>query len=121
MGFLLRSAVGLGAVYFAMFGHGAPTSEIAAPADPCRIAADASLRGDSGLAAQWAAASCAAKFAGRAQRLTAPLVAATTLSPPPAPRPAATPRPQNGTLSEADLQEPWFGPAHLTRKAPFRG
>ena len=75
MGFLLRSAIGLGAVYFAMFGQAAHVAEVAAPSNPCVEAANASLRGDSGLGAQWAAAGCAAKISGRSQRLSASLAA----------------------------------------------
>lgn len=128
MGFLLRSAIGLGAVYFAMFGQAQHAAEVASASNPCVLAANASLRGDSGVSAQWAAAGCAAKLSGHTQRIAQTLAAAAALSPPapapaaaPAPRPTPTAKPQNGTLTQADFQDPWFGPSRIQRKGGWRG
>lgn len=112
MSFIFKSAIGLGAVYFAMFspalkpGEIGPTVALCASAAESRAVADASLRGDAALAG------CALRLGAEAQRLVA-----NPASPgvPPDFRGAA------GSLTDADLREPWFGPGPLQRKAAKRG
>lgn len=113
MGVLLKSAVGLGAVYFAMFAPALKSDEVLATADPCVKAARLQLADATALRARWAAAGCALSVGAQAQTFVGPTL-------PPPERPArATPKP--GALTEADLQEPWFGPAPPTRKSSKRG
>ena len=116
MGFILKSAVGLGVVYFAMFGPAFKDVDVAPTASLCGEAAQARIAGDASLAAQFAAAGCVVKVATEAQRI---VKAAPAPAPPPPPPPVA--KPAAGTLTEADLAEPWFGPARLTRKSAKRG
>ena len=123
MGFLFKSAIVLGAVYFAMFGQALRSDEVGSAANLCANAASQRLAGDSSLSAQWRAAGCAVAVAAAAQHASAPAPAAA-----PPPRQAnpgqANPRqakPRSGTLTEADLAEPWFGPARIPRKAARRG
>jgi hypothetical protein len=125
MGFLFKSAVGLGVVYFAMFGQEWRGGELAPQANVCADAAKAGLAGDSGLPGKWAAAGCAVSLAEQAQKLSAPMIAvkplgtAKPLAAPPSPAPAQ--KTQIGTLTQADLQEPWFGPVRSPRKGGLRG
>jgi len=116
MGFLFKSAIGLGAVYFAMFGQALRSDEAASTANLCASAANARLAGDSDLRAQWRAAGCAVAAASFVERAAPALVAAPRREPTPA---RATPR--SGTLTQADLAEPWFGPARIPRKGERRG
>jgi hypothetical protein len=123
MGFLFKSAIGLGAVYFAMFGQALRSDGAASTASLCASAATERLAGDSTLRAQWRTAGCAVAAAGLVERATpAPVaaphaaVAAPAIAPPP-----AREKPRFGALTEADLAEPWFGPARIPRKAARRG
>ncbi len=122
MSFLLKSVVGLGAVYAAMFGPALKSGDPDSKATLCAIAAHApALGGDeAGLRSQLLAAGCVISFNDAAQRLAA------SLSAPPAAPPLATappPPPQTklsaGSLTPADLLEPWYGVdprAHKPRK-----
>jgi hypothetical protein len=121
MGMLLKSAIGLGSVYFAMFAPAIPTADVGPAANLCGAAVQARIAGDESLRAQWIAAGCAAKVIAEAQRVTS--------APPPklvilSQKPAAPPPPAkalSGTLTEADLAEPWFGPGRISRKSANRG
>jgi hypothetical protein len=122
MGFLFKSAIGLGAVYFAMFGPALRSDGAASTASLCASAATERLAGDSTLRAQWRTAGCAVAAAGLVQNVN--LVARTSAAVPVAAPPIASParaRPRSGVLTEADLAEPWFGPARIPRKAARRG
>jgi hypothetical protein len=120
MGMLLKSAIGLGAVYFAMFAPAIWSADIGPAANLCGAAARAQLEGDATLRAQWAAAGCAVKLA-EAQRIVIALPPKAA-PPPPPPKPAPpSPRAVSGTLTEADLAAPWFGPARSARKSGGRG
>jgi hypothetical protein len=118
MSFLLKSVVGLGAVYAAMFGPALKSGDPDSKATLCAIAAHApALGGDeAGLRSQLLAAGCAISFNDAAQRLAA------SLSPPPA---VAPPPPQiklsAGTLTAEDLREPWAGLDPRGRKPRKRG
>ena len=117
MSFVFKSTIGLGAVYFAMFAPALKSSDVAPTASLCAGAVQAQFAGEADLRARWSAAGCALAISAQSQRLTAPLAAASKLTAAPAParRPA-------GSLTEADLREPWFGPsAHSLRKAGRRG
>jgi hypothetical protein len=116
MGFLFKSAIGLGAVYFAMFGQALRSDEAGSAASLCANAASERLAGDSGLGAQWRAAGCAVAVTAAVQHASAPPPA---VAAPAAPPPQAKPR--SGSLTEADLAAPWFGPARIPRKAARRG
>jgi hypothetical protein len=116
MGFLFKSAIGLGAVYFAMFGQALRSDEAASTASLCANAASARLAGDSGLRAQWRAAGCAVTAASLVERAPLAPVSAPRLAPPP-----TRAKPRSGTLTQADLAEPWFGPARIPRKGARRG
>lgn len=121
MGFLLKSTMGLGAVYFAMFGQALQSSDLAPRGSVCASAASAAVSRDSGLGARLQAASCAAALAAEAEGLNAPLKAATSLTPPlRAPLPP-TAKASVGTLTQADLSAPWFGPSRIPRKIAARG
>jgi hypothetical protein len=111
MGFLFKSAIGLGVVYCAMFGQALRSDAVGPAANLCASAVGRQLAGDSSFDAQWKAAGCVAALATIRVK-TAPTSAS-------APAPRAKPRP--GTLTEADLAEPWFGPARSLRKAGGRG
>jgi len=114
MGFLFKSAIGLGAVYFAMFGQ-APRSEgVGAAASLCAGAASQRLAGDASLSAQASAAGCAVAAVSLAQQTRA-------AAPPLAGPPPQQAKPHFGALTEADLAEPWFGPVRAPRKAARRG
>ncbi len=112
MSFLLKSAMGLGAVYFAMFSPALKPSAIGPTAAICASAAQAGLDGDASLRGAAAAAGCALQLRAEAQRLAAPAIA-------PVPAPAV--KSVAGSLSEDDLREPWFGPGPLQQKAARRG
>jgi hypothetical protein len=113
MGFLIKSAIGLGCVYFAMFGQTLKSADLAPTTNLCASVAKAAVAGGAALRAQWAAAGCVAALETRTQALAAPA------APPPALR--TTPRSAAGTLSDADLREPWFGPGRIPRKVERRG
>ena len=115
MGVIFKSAVGLGAVYFAMFAPTVKSDEMAATASLCAAAAQSRQADEAPLRARWAAAGCVLAVSAQAQRLTA-------ASPPPPPA-AATARAKavSGALTEADLREPWFGPTATGRKTAKRG
>ncbi len=118
MGFVFKSAIGLGAVYFAMFSSAPQALDLGPAAALCTAAAKSRLSGD-GFRAQWAAAGCGASIVSVAAK-----AAALPSFPPPAAPPAAPPpaaKPVAGTLTEADLREPWFGPGRLSRKGAKRG
>jgi hypothetical protein len=124
MGMLLKSAIGLGAVYIAMFAPAirsadmAPVANLGPAANLCAAAARAQLAGDASLRAQWSAAGCAVKLV-EAQRAVS---AAPPKAAPPPPKPAPPARKAvSGMLTEADLAEPWFGPARPLRKSAGRG
>jgi hypothetical protein len=115
MSFLLKSVVGLGSVYIAMFAPAMKPGDTPTKATVCAIAARAAMHGeDSGaLRAELSAAGCAITFSEEAQHIAASLAlppAAASPPPPPSPRPA-------GTLTPADLSEPWYGPDPHRRKA----
>ncbi len=115
MGFIFKSTIGLGCVYFAMFGQALQSADLAPTANLCASAAKAGLMSDPTLRAQWAAAGCAVAMSAVTQRLAAPSAA----PPPPAPR--AAPQGPTGTLTEADMRDPWFGPGRIPRKLDRRG
>jgi hypothetical protein len=120
MGMLLKSAFGLGAVYFAMFAPAIWSADIGPAANLCGAAARAQLEGDATLRAQWAAAGCAVKLAEAQRAVSAP--PPPKAAPPPPPKPAlASAKAVSGTLTQADLAEPWFGPARSLRKSGGRG
>jgi hypothetical protein len=110
MSFIFKSAMGLGAVYFAMFSPALKSGEIAPTAALCASAAQARVNGDASLRGQWAAAGCALRLGAETQRLIA-----STATPPLPVRSAV------GSLTDDDLREPWFGPGQLQRKAAKRG
>jgi len=116
MGMFLKSAIGLGSVYFAMFAPAIWSADIGPAANLCASAARARLEGDATLHAQWSAAGCAVKLAAVSAPPSKPA------PPPPPPKPALPPpKAVSGTLSEADLAEPWFGPTRASRKSGARG
>ena len=108
MGFIVKSAIGLGCVYFAMFGQ---SVDIAPTAKLCGSAAKAGLTGDA-ISRAAGAAGCAAAIGAASQRVS-------EAAPAPAPRPAA--KRAVGTLSTDDLRAPWFGPERIPRKTDRRG
>jgi hypothetical protein len=117
MGMLIKSAIGLGAVYVAMFAPEIRGADIGPSASLCGVAARARLEGDATLRAQWSAAGCAVKLIEAQQAVNAP-------APKPAPSPLAkpaAPKALPGTLTEADLAAPWFGPTRPARKSAGRG
>ena len=117
MGVWIKSAIGLGGVYFAMFGQALHAPDVQSAATACLRAVEA---GDT-LQGKFAAASCAQSATTHAQRLTAALATPAAPVNPPPPRasaPAAPPKP--GTLTEADLSAPWYGPTRSTRKTSRR-
>ncbi len=118
MGMLLKSAIGLGAVYFAMFGAGDRSADIGPAANLCASAARARLEGDAALRAQWSAAGCVREARRRAAGRQRAAAKARRRRRPAAEgrRRRAAPRPHSGTLTEADLAEPWFGPARYSTK-----
>ncbi|MDE3175737.1 MAG: hypothetical protein KGM15_06450 [Pseudomonadota bacterium] len=109
MGFLIRSAIGLGCVYYAMFGQALRPGELAPAAQLCADAASASLTPDAGLRAPLAAAGCAEALTSQARR-AAPQTA-----------PVAKAKRPSGTLTADDLRDPWLGPGRLARKTGARG
>jgi hypothetical protein len=121
MSFLLKSVVGLGAVYAAMFGPALKSGDLDSKAALCAIAAHApALNSDeAGLRGQLLAAGCAISFNDATQRLAASLAA------PPAPAPPPPPPPQTklsaGSLTPTDLLEPWYGFDPRVRKPRKRG
>jgi hypothetical protein len=122
MGVLFKSAIGLGAVYLAMFGPALKSADVGATASLCGNAAQARLAGDESLRAQLAAAGCVVKVAAESERLakaTALKVALPARVAQPSPPPPPAPKVRPGTLTESDLAEPWFGPA--PRKSAKRG
>jgi hypothetical protein len=112
MGFLIRSAIGLGCVYYAMFGQALRPGELAPAAQLCADAASASLTPDAGLRAPLAAAGCAEALTSQARK-TAPAA--------PQAAPATKAKRPTGTLTADDLRDPWLGPGRLARKAGARG
>ena len=114
MGFLFKSAIGLGVVYFAMFGQAPRSDGVGAAASLCAGAAGQRLAGDSSLGAQASAAGCAVAAVRLARQTRA-------AAPPLAPPPPQQAKPHVGALTEADLAAPWFGPAPARRKAARRG
>jgi hypothetical protein len=121
MSFLLKSVVGLGAVYAAMFGPALKSGDPDSKATLCAIAAHAPAVGgdEAGLRSQLLAAGCAISFNDAAQRLAASLSAApAAAAPPPAPSQA---RLSAGTLTADDLREPWAGFDPRARKPRKRG
>jgi hypothetical protein len=137
MSFLLKSVVGLGAVYAAMFGPALKSGDPDSKATLCAIAAHApALGGDeAGLRSQLLAAGCAISFNDAAQRLAASLTtapapprfaglpAAAPMAALPAPTPPPPPqtRPSAGSLTAADLLEPWYGVDPRARRPRKRG
>jgi hypothetical protein len=115
MGFVTKSAIGLGCVYFAMFSQSLKSEDLASTTNPCASAAKAVVTRDKALRAQWAAAGCAVEIRADAQQ------AAAAAAPPPPPQPRISPPRASGTLTEADMLEPWFGPGRILRKSDRRG
>jgi hypothetical protein len=122
MSFLLKSAVGLGAVYFAMFSPEPKSGELGSKETLCAIATRAETLGGDLWAyrAQLAAAGCVVSLGEAAKRLAASLAAPAAATPPPAapPPPPAQNKPALGSLTADDLRDPWFGPdphAHKPR------
>ncbi len=117
MGVIFKSTIGLGVVYFAMFGTALKPGEVASTAALCASAAQAQIVGEATLHGQWAGAGCAIELGAQAERVIAPVAAPTGRATPAAP-PAKS---VAGSLTENDLREPWFGPGPLQRKAAQRG
>jgi hypothetical protein len=119
MGFVVRSVIGLGAVYYAMFSPALKTGDLPRTAAYCASAANsqAALRLDQALQARLAAAGCAISFSADAQRIAASLA----LPPIPPPRAPAETKAVPGSLTQADLAEPWYGPDPRARKPHKRG
>jgi hypothetical protein len=109
MGFLVKSAIGLGCVYFAMFGQPLQSADLAPTANLCQSAAKAGLTGDA-ISRAAGVAGCAVAIGTVSERLAAAA---------PAPRPAS--KRAAGTLSADDLRAPWFGPERIQRKTDRRG
>jgi len=118
MSFLLKSVVGLGAVYAAMFGPALKSGDLDSKAALCAIAAHApALNGDEvGLRGQLLAAGCALSFNDAAQRLAASLAAQSAAAPPPPQTKLSA-----GSLTPTDLLEPWYGFDPRARKPRKRG
>jgi hypothetical protein len=122
MGMLLKSAIGLGLVYIAMFAPAIRTADLGPAANLCGAAVQARIAGDESLRARWVAAGCAAKVIAEAQRATsAPAPKLVVLSQKPAAPPPPPAKALSGTLTAADLAEPWFGPGRIPRKSANRG
>jgi hypothetical protein len=115
MGFIFKSAAGLGAVYFAMFAPALNSNDMAATASLCAAAAQSRLANEASLRAHWAAAGCVLAVSAQAQKGAVPPPRATPAAAPPRAKIAA------GGLSDADLREPWFGPTGNPRKSAKRG
>ncbi len=109
MGFLIRSAIGLGCVYYAMFGQALRPGELAPAAHLCADAASASLTNEAGLRGPLAAAGCVEALTSQARRAA------------PQTPPAAQAKRPAGTLTADDLRDPWFGPGRLSRRPSGRG
>jgi hypothetical protein len=120
MGFLFKSAIGLGCVYFAMFGQALRASDPAPAANLCAAAVKADLSAQPGLRAKFAAAGCAVALETETRRLAPPMAMA-RLAPSPSPAPQAPAKRLSGTLTADDLRDPWFGPGRMARKANGRG
>ena len=116
MGFVMRSAIGLGAVYYAMFAQAPRPAEPGATTSRCASAVASRLTGGPSFAAQMSAAGCAAALAAAAERLEAPPLQPTKPTPAASEAKAAA-----GTLTAADLRDPWFGPTRPAHKAAWRG
>jgi hypothetical protein len=118
MGVIWKSVVGLGSVYFAMFAPQAPSHDMAATARLCGEAARAQLEQNQALRADIALAGCTLALTTALPRpetqAVAPPAAPPVAPPPPAPTHR---RAGGGTLTQADLQDPWFGPTEHSRKA----
>jgi len=122
----LKSAIGLGSVYIAMFAPAIRTADVRPAANLCGAAVQARIAGDESLRAQWVAAGCAARVIAEAQRVSsapAPKLVVLTQKPaePPPPPPAPASKSLTGTLTATDLAEPWFGPSRIPRKSANRG
>ena len=121
---LLKSAIGLGSVYFAMFAPAIPTADVGPAANLCGAAVQARIAGDESMRAQWVAAGCAARVIAEAQRVSsapAPKLVVLTQKPAEPPPPAPASKSLTGTLTATDLAEPWFGPSRIPRKSANRG
>ncbi len=114
MGFIFKSAVGLGGVYFAMFAPTLNSNEVSATTSLCAAAMQSRLADEAPLRAQWAAAGCVLAVSAQAQRAAA-------IPPPSFARPAAPAKGASGALTQADLREPWFGPSGNAKKSAKRG
>ena len=120
MGFLFKSAIGLGAVYFAMFSPTLRSQEVGSATSLCASAASQQLAGEAGFSAQMSATGCAAAVVTLAQRRApAPPAKSPQIKLPQAHSPQA--KLPAGTLTAADLAEPWFGPGRPLRKTAGRG
>jgi hypothetical protein len=116
MGIVLKSTIGLGTVYFLMFfSPSAERPALGPVASVCAEAAAARAQGSDSFASEARAARCLMALNAAAAPLR--MSQAETPAPPPPARPAA----KTGGLTDADLAEPWFGPAGLSRKNPRRG
>ena len=104
MGFVVKSALGLGVVYAAMFGPVARVNGHYPGLGACAGLADTRLDGVIGLKEEWTAARCAIALGARDN---------------PAAIALARPSPFANTLTQADLREPWYGP--MPRKIGWRG
>ena len=115
MGFMLKSTIGLGTVYFLMFAPTAERPSLGPVASLCAGAASARAKAPDTFASDAQTARCLMALGVVAAPLR--MTQAEDLAPAPPPRPAAQP----GGLTDADLAEPWFGPGSLSRKSPHRG
>jgi hypothetical protein len=121
MGFLFKSAIGLGCVYFAMFSQALRSSDLTPTANLCAAAVKADIGGEPGLRAKFAAAGCAVALETETKRLAPPAPAARPAPSPPPPASQAPAKRLSGTLTADDLRDPWFGPGRAARKASGRG
>jgi hypothetical protein len=126
MGVIIKSVLGLGSVYIAMFAPAASSPDVTAAAKLCTEAARSGLEDSASLRSKLALAGCGVALTQPLQRQDparpapprpAPTVAVAAPPPPPSAPPSARSRMAAGTLSEADLRDPWFGPTEHARKA----
>jgi len=118
MGILLKSIIGLGSVYFLMFGPTAERPTLGPVATLCGQAAAVRAHGADTLASEAQTARCLMALGVVAAPLH--LTQAENLAPPPPPPPPHPVR-RGGGLTDSDLSEPWLGPGSLSRKSPRRG
>ena len=124
MGVIFKSVLGLGSVYIAMFAPAASSPDVTAAAKLCGEAARSQIADGGSLRSQFALAGCSVALTAPLQRQEPPRASpprptptvAVAAPPPPAP-PSARNRTAAGTLSQADLRDPWFGPTEHARKA----